>query len=191
MLRHFKISFYVNSHFDKLLEKRKSTGYFIIVGVIVRRDNWCETTVKGNDDVKWSSDGVVIWLRRRQNWDATEWWEECPRLRDDLSITLEGESRAVRADSLRGWYEFNASVLAWEERQRGEELLKDETDAVGSSWLNGKKVCTVRQCDDVDQRRGSIKEKRDEMTLVRLTWILLYRKMKKIHAVDSGGINGQ
>jgi hypothetical protein len=67
MLRHFKISFYVNSYFDKLLEKRKSTGYFIIVGVIVRRDNWRETTVKGNDDVKWSSDGVVIWLRRRQN----------------------------------------------------------------------------------------------------------------------------
>jgi hypothetical protein len=67
MLRYFKISFYVNSHFDKLLEKRKSIGYFITVGAIVRRDNECETTVKGNDDVKWSFDSVVIWLRRRQN----------------------------------------------------------------------------------------------------------------------------
>jgi hypothetical protein len=32
------------------------------VGVVVRRDNKCETAVKGNDGGGWSSDGVVLWL---------------------------------------------------------------------------------------------------------------------------------
>jgi hypothetical protein len=34
-----------------------------------------------NDDGGWSSDDVVLWLGRRQNGDAIEWWGEWPRLR--------------------------------------------------------------------------------------------------------------
>jgi hypothetical protein len=30
------------------------------------------TVVKGNDGDGWSSDGVVLWLRKRQNEDAVE-----------------------------------------------------------------------------------------------------------------------
>jgi hypothetical protein len=45
------------------------------MGVIVRRDDGSETVVKENDD-GWSSDGVVLWLGRRQNRDAVEWWGE-------------------------------------------------------------------------------------------------------------------
>jgi hypothetical protein len=44
------------------------------MGVIVQRDDERETGVKGNDDGGWSSDGVVLWLRRRQNGDVVEWW---------------------------------------------------------------------------------------------------------------------
>jgi hypothetical protein len=43
------------------------------VGVIVWRDDAREITVKGNDDEKWSSDDMVLCLRRRQNRDAVKW----------------------------------------------------------------------------------------------------------------------
>jgi hypothetical protein len=45
------------------------------------RDDGRETMVKGNDSGEWSSDGVVLWLGRRQNGDTVEWWREWPRLR--------------------------------------------------------------------------------------------------------------
>jgi hypothetical protein len=46
------------------------------VGVVVERDDVCGTTVEGNDGGGWSSDGVVLWLGRRQNRDMVEWWGE-------------------------------------------------------------------------------------------------------------------
>jgi hypothetical protein len=36
--------------------------------------------VKGNDDGGSSSNGVVLWLGRRQNGDVIEWWGGWPRL---------------------------------------------------------------------------------------------------------------
>jgi hypothetical protein len=42
----------------------------------VCRDDGRGTTVKGNEGGWWSSDGVVLWLGRRQNRDAVEWLEE-------------------------------------------------------------------------------------------------------------------
>jgi hypothetical protein len=42
--------------------------------------------------------------------------------------------------SLQRWREFNASVLARDERQRDKALLEDEAEAASSSWLNGKEV---------------------------------------------------
>jgi hypothetical protein len=46
------------------------------MGIVVQRDDRCETTVKENDGDNWSFEGVVLWLRRRQNGDAVEWWRE-------------------------------------------------------------------------------------------------------------------
>jgi hypothetical protein len=51
------------------------------VGVVVWTDDGHETAVKGNDGGRWSSDGVVLWLARRQNGDNVEWLGEWPRLR--------------------------------------------------------------------------------------------------------------
>jgi hypothetical protein len=42
------------------------------MGVVVRRDDGCGTVVNGNGDGEWSSDGVMLWLGRRQNGDAVE-----------------------------------------------------------------------------------------------------------------------
>jgi hypothetical protein len=42
------------------------------VGVVVLREDERETTVKGNNDDRWSSDGMVLWLVRRQNEDVVE-----------------------------------------------------------------------------------------------------------------------
>jgi hypothetical protein len=71
----------VNSHADTLFGKRKRVDYFITVGVVAWRDDERGTAVKGNDGSGWSSDGVMLWLERRQNKDAVEWWEEWLRLR--------------------------------------------------------------------------------------------------------------
>jgi hypothetical protein len=51
------------------------------MGVIVWRNDVRETMVKENDGGGWSSNGMVLWLERRQNRDAVEWWRERPRLR--------------------------------------------------------------------------------------------------------------
>jgi hypothetical protein len=40
----------------------------------------------------------------------------------------------------RWWCGFNASILAREGMRRDEALLKDEAEAVSSSWLHGKKA---------------------------------------------------
>jgi hypothetical protein len=45
------------------------------VGVIGQSDDGCGTTVKGNDSVGSSSNGVVLWLGMWQNGDTVEWWE--------------------------------------------------------------------------------------------------------------------
>jgi hypothetical protein len=51
------------------------------VGVIVQKNDGHGTMVKENDGGKWSSDGVVLWLGRRQNRDVVEWWGEWPMFR--------------------------------------------------------------------------------------------------------------
>jgi hypothetical protein len=54
MLWDFKKYFYVNSHTDKRV------GYFITMGVIVRRDDESGIAVKGNNDSEWSSSSMVL-----------------------------------------------------------------------------------------------------------------------------------
>jgi hypothetical protein len=46
------------------------------VGVIVWRDDEYGTAVKENNGGRWSSDGMVLWLGRRQNGDEVEWYRE-------------------------------------------------------------------------------------------------------------------
>jgi hypothetical protein len=151
------------------------------------RHRWVmrETSVEGNNGGGWSSDGMVLWLRRRQNGDTVEWCGEWPWLRWCF-YNSGGIVRRFGEDSLRRWCRFNASVLAREGRQRD-----DEAEATSSSWLNGKKPwhgVVVWHCrlEERRHRRG----KREETTSVGLTQILLDWKMKKIYVVDSTGTNG-
>jgi hypothetical protein len=44
--------------------------------ILSQRDVGRGTTVKRNNDDRWSSDGVVLWLWRRQNGDVIQWWRE-------------------------------------------------------------------------------------------------------------------
>jgi hypothetical protein len=39
----------------------------------MQRDDERGTTVKENNGDRWSFDGVVLWLRRRQNRDVVQW----------------------------------------------------------------------------------------------------------------------
>jgi hypothetical protein len=88
------------------------------------------------------------------------------------------------------WYGFNTSVLAWEGRQWDEALPKDEVDVASSSWFHGKEAWngTTAWRHRSEARRNQ-RGKREETTPVRLTWILLGRKMKKINVVDSADTN--
>jgi hypothetical protein len=60
MLCDFKISFYVNLYVDMLFRKGKRVDQFVIVGVVVWRNDEHETMVKKNDDDGCSSDDVVL-----------------------------------------------------------------------------------------------------------------------------------
>jgi hypothetical protein len=42
----------------------------------MRRDDECEKVMKGNNGGEWSFDGVVLWLGRKRDGDAIEWWGE-------------------------------------------------------------------------------------------------------------------
>jgi hypothetical protein len=47
-------------------------GQFIIVSIIVQRDDRYKIMVKENDDGGWSSNDVVLWLGMRQNRDTVK-----------------------------------------------------------------------------------------------------------------------
>jgi hypothetical protein len=40
-------------------------------------DDGCGMTVKGNNDIEWNSDAVVLWLERKQNRDV---WLSCEKI---------------------------------------------------------------------------------------------------------------
>jgi hypothetical protein len=71
MLRHFKISFYVNSHANKLFSgsEKGLTSSSLWVSL-------CGGTMGdsgGNENNRSSSDALVPWLGRRQNRDSIQW----------------------------------------------------------------------------------------------------------------------
>jgi hypothetical protein len=176
----FNISFYVNSHTNKLFEKWKRVSYFITVCDVVRKDDERETAVKGNIDGGWSSDDVVLWLGRRQNGDVVEWWGEWPKLRWHFYSSAEWESMRFGEGGRQRWCGFNASVLAREGRGRDGALSKDKTKAVSSSWLNWKEAWhgTTAWWHWSEERRYRGGE-RVETTLVGLTRILTGSKNKE------------
>jgi hypothetical protein len=47
---------------------------------VVRSDDGREIVVKENDGGRWSSDGVVLWLGRKQNGDAVGWWRRIAKV---------------------------------------------------------------------------------------------------------------
>jgi hypothetical protein len=51
------------------------------MGVVMRRNNERETAVKGHDGDGWSSDGMVLWVGRKQNGDIVKWLREWSKLR--------------------------------------------------------------------------------------------------------------
>jgi hypothetical protein len=122
MPQDFKISFYVNSYADNMFRKWKRVGYFVTMDVVVQRDDERGTTVKGNGNGGWSSDGVVLWLGRRQNGDAIEWWGEWLKLR----------------------WQFNSSG-GWESGSPGRVIGGDGADSMLRFQLerggNRKKCC--------------------------------------------------
>jgi hypothetical protein len=59
----------------------------------MRTDDECKTAVKRNNDGRWNSDGIVLWLGRRQDKDTVEWWIEWSRLRWSFYSTRGWESR--------------------------------------------------------------------------------------------------
>jgi hypothetical protein len=43
------------------------SGSFLYMGAVVRRNDGRKTVVKGNNDDRWSSNDMVLWLVRRKN----------------------------------------------------------------------------------------------------------------------------
>jgi hypothetical protein len=150
------------------------------------------TTVKRNDDSGWSSDGVVLCLGRRQNKDVIEWWGEWLRLRwsfySNEGCEPGGPWRVACCDGVDSMLGFQL--------ERGDDRMKHcrkmkGSETMSSSWFNGKEawhsaVAWQRRSEEMRDQRGKI----EETTPVGLTWILLSKKIKKIHHVDSAASNG-
>jgi hypothetical protein len=160
------------------------------MGVVVRRDDVCGMTVNGDDGSGWSSDGVVLWLGRRQNRDTIEWWREWSNLRWHFYSSggwkLGWPGRVAGGSGTDLMFRFRLEIRRWQ----NEVLSEDEADAASSSCLHGKEAwhCAAawwRRSEERRHRGG----KRLEKTPVELTQILLVWKIKKIHTIDSVATN--
>jgi hypothetical protein len=147
----------------------------------VWRDDVCGTSMKGNDDDGWSSDGVVFILGRRQNRDTIECWKEWLRLKWHFYSSGGWESggpgRVARGDSADSMFQFRL--------ERQGDRMKHCGKMRRRQWARldsmGRKCDTTWQCGDVGRMRGDTEEREmEETTLVGLTWILLDQKWKKI-----------
>jgi hypothetical protein len=134
----------------------------------MRRDDGRGTTVKENDDSGWSSDGVVFWLGRRQNGDTIDWWGEWPMLRWPFYNSGGWELDCLRRVAGGGGVD---SMLILAPIGRKRDSVAAWQHRLEERWHQGGEM--------------------EETMLVGLTQILLGRKMKKIHAVDSDATIGQ
>jgi hypothetical protein len=156
------------------------------MGVIVWMDK-CETAVKENNNSGWSSDGMVLWLWRRQNRDVVEWWENWSRLRWPF-IAVESESWVVRG----GWTTAVVRIQCLSFSSRGEERCQNMKRRQRARLGSMRRNCdVVQQRDNVSWRRCGTEEGKGRRWH-QLGWreSSLGRQIKKIYAIDSTAING-
>jgi hypothetical protein len=128
------------------------------MGVVVRRNDRYETTVKGNDNGGWTSDGVILWLERRQNGDAGGWWGRVANI--EMIFLYQWRVRVGQSGegSLRWCCGFNASASIRGEatgQSVARKMNRRQRAHLGSM---GRKRDMMRQCDDVGRRRGRSEE---------------------------------
>jgi hypothetical protein len=162
------------------------------VCVIVRRDDGRGMIVKGNDGGGWSSDGVVLWLGRRQNEVTVEWWGKWPRLRWTFYNYRGWESSGLGrlvggggADSIFWfWLEMGGNRT-----KRYQKMMRRKRARIGSM---GMKCDTTWLCGNVGQRRCGTKEGKGRRRH-QVGWhkSFLAKKIKKVHMVDSIATNGR
>jgi hypothetical protein len=97
--------------------------------------------MKGNDNDNdgWSSDGVVLWLVRKQIGVTDKCWEEWPMLRCPF-YSSGGWKSSGSGSGRRRWCRFKTLVSAREGRRRDEVLSEDEAEVANLSWLYGKEA---------------------------------------------------
>jgi hypothetical protein len=149
------------------------TRLIVTMGVVMWMDDECETAVKWNDDDRWNSDGVVLWLERRQNKDAVEWWEEWPKLRWFFYSSVGWESSDLR----RIAYSDGADSMLQFQFDRGGDGTKHCWKIKPRQWAcldsMGRKRDMARCRDDVNRRRGGT-EKGKERRRHQLDWREFY-----------------
>jgi hypothetical protein len=140
-------------------------------------------------DSGWSSDGVALWLGRRQNGDVVESWGEWPKLRWPF-IAVEGESRAIWG----GWAAVVVQIQCSSFGSRGEATGWSIT----GRWSGGNELILAPYEGSVTRRDGVTTSASGEAVPGRgkgvdnTYWTdmnLTGQKMKKIHAVDSISTN--
>jgi hypothetical protein len=123
------------------------------MSVVVWRDSGRETMVKGNNGIRWISDGVLLWLGKRQNGDAVEWWGEWPNLRWSFYSSggwESGDPERVAYDGgadslLQFWLESECDgTKHWQKIKRRQWAHLDSMR---------RKRDTARRCDDIGRRR--------------------------------------
>jgi hypothetical protein len=150
----------------------------------MRRDNEHETMVKGNNDGRWRSDGVMLWLGRRQNRDVVEWWGEWVILRWPFYRSGErelGGSRRMAGGGADSMLRFRLERVD-DMTKHWRKMKWRQRAHLGSMRM---KCDMTQQCGDVGQRIGGTGEGK-ERRRYQLGWreSLLGRKIKKIHVVD-------
>jgi hypothetical protein len=154
----------------------------------VWRDDRRETTVKGNDGGRWSSDDMMLWLQRKQNGDTVEWWGEWSMLRWSFYSSGGWELN----DPRRIAYGGGADSMLYFQLKRGGDGIKccqkmKRRQRAHLDLMRRKRDMTWRRWSEEKRHRG---RKREEITPVDLARILLGQKIKKTHADNSAGTNG-
>jgi hypothetical protein len=142
----------------------------------MRRDDGRETTVKENDSNGWSSDGVVLWLGRRQNGG----WES------------DGSGRVACSGGADLMLQFRLEIEC-NGIKRCRKMKRRQRSYLGSMR---RKCDMTRQHDDVNQRRGDTGDgkgmRRLQLGWHKSYWAKKWRKfMRSIQLVqkDGGDLN--
>jgi hypothetical protein len=147
------------------------------MGVVVQRDDRREIVMKGNDGDEWNSDGMVLWLGRRQNRDVAEWWEEWLRLRWHFYNIGGWESGYLGTVVGIG----GTDLMVWFQLESGGDMMKRYRKM---KWMQRARLPlegSVTQRGDIDWRRGGTREGK-EMRWRQLSWCRFYwtEKCRKI-----------